>query len=153
MRSYIGIPSPEPIFRALKEFKKNNIHIEITDLIVPLVGDSMGKVKELVKWIEENLGIYTPIHFLKFFPHHKVTDLPPTPIETLEKAFRIAKDMGMQYVYLGNVVDDRNNTYCPNCRTLLIKRGIMEAPKINLKDLNCPDCGETINIRGMNFII
>ncbi|MCK4322666.1 AmmeMemoRadiSam system radical SAM enzyme [candidate division WOR-3 bacterium] len=153
LRSYIGIPSPEPIFRALKEFKKNNIHIEITDLIVPLVGDSMGKVKELVKWIEENLGINTPIHFLKFFPHHKVTDLPPTPIEILEKAYRISKNMGMQYVYLGNVVDDRNNTYCSNCGTLLIEREIMETPKINLKDSNCPDCGETINIRGMNFII
>ncbi len=77
---------------------------------------------------------------------------PPTPTETLEKAFRIAKDMGMQYVYLGNVVDDRNNTYCSNCGTLLIKRGIMETPKINLKDLNCPDCGERINIKGMEWI-
>jgi len=58
----------------------------------------------------------------------------------------------MQYVYLGNVVDDRNNTYCSNCRTLLIKRGIMETPKINLKDLNCPECGERINIRGEKWI-
>ncbi len=151
LRSFIGIPSPEPIFQALKEFKKNNIHIEITDLLIPLVGDSMGKIKELVRWIKENLGEDTPIHFLRFFPHHKVTDLPPTPIETLEKAYKIAKDSGMQYVYLGNVIDSRNNTYCPNCGALLIQRGIMETFKINLEDSDCPECGEKINIRGMEW--
>jgi len=152
LRSFVGIPSPQPIFRALKEFKKNDIHIEITDLLVPLVGDSLGKVKELVSWVNENLGKDTPIHFLRFFPHHKVTDLPPTPIEILEKAYKIAKDLGMQYVYLGNVSDERNNTYCPNCGELLIQRGIMETLEIKLEDSSCPECGEEINIRGEEWI-
>jgi pyruvate formate lyase activating enzyme len=152
LRSFIGIPSSEPIFRALKEFKKNNIHIEITDLIVPIVGDSMGKVKELTLWIKNNLGGDTPIHFLRFFPHHKVTNLPPTPVETLEKAFKIAKEIGMNYVYLGNVFDNRNNTYCPECDELLIKRGIMETLNINLNNSNCPVCRKKINIKGMNWV-
>ncbi len=152
LRSFIGIPSSEPIFRALKEFKKNNIHIEITDLIVPIVGDSMGKVKELTLWIKNNLGGDTPIHFLRFFPHHKVTNLPPTPVETLEKAFKIAKEIGMNYVYLGNIFDDRNNTYCPECNELLIKRGTMETLNISLNNSSCPVCRKKINIKGMNWV-
>lgn len=152
LKSFIGITSSKPIFRALKEFKKNNIHIEITDLIVPMVGDSMGKVKELTLWIKDNLGEDTPIHFLRFFPHHKVADIPPTPLETLEKAFDIAKGLGMNYVYLGNVFNKRNNTYCPECGEILIKRGMMETLNINLKNSNCPACGKKINIKGMNWV-
>ncbi|MEA1913529.1 MAG: AmmeMemoRadiSam system radical SAM enzyme [candidate division WOR-3 bacterium] len=152
LRKFVGVPSPKPIYKALEEFKKNNIHIEITDLIVPGIGDSMEKVMELVNWVKDNLGIETPIHFLRFFPYHKITSLPPTPIETLEQAYKIAKDSGMEYVYLGNVLDSKNNTYCPNCGALLIKRGIMETLQINLKDSQCPECGKEINIKGMEWI-
>ncbi|MCK4225941.1 AmmeMemoRadiSam system radical SAM enzyme [candidate division WOR-3 bacterium] len=152
LRNYIGIPSSEPVYRALKEFKKNNIHIEITNLLVPQVGDSMEKVEKLINWMKENLGVETPVHFLRFFPHHKVLDLPPTPIETLESAYKIARESGMQYVYLGNVPNERNNTYCPNCGVLLIKRGIMETIKIYLQDSICPECGEKINIKGVKWI-
>lgn len=152
LREFSGVPTLKPVYRALEEFKKHNIHIEITDLIVPDLGDSIKMIEKLVDWVKENLGIDTPIHFLRFFPHHKVRDLPPTPIETLEVAYRIAKESGMKYVYLGNVMDERNNTYCPNCGELLIKRGIMETLKYYLKDNRCPECEEQINIMGKEWI-
>lgn len=152
LRKFSSVPFPDPIFRALKEYKRQNVHIEITDLIVPKIGDSMKKVEGLVEWIMDNLGEETPLHFLRFFPAYKVKDLPPTPIETLEKAYQIAKDLGMKYVYLGNVGDSRNNTYCPECGELLIERGGMRMVENKLKDGRCPACGAEINIGGKKWI-
>lgn len=120
--------------------------MEISDLIVPEVGDSMERVEELVKWIINNLGEETPLHFLRFFPAYKVMDLSPTPFETLDKSYRIAKDSGMKYVYLGNVRDDRNNTYCPECGKLLIERRGMNMGHNYIKNGKCPYCGTKINI-------
>ncbi|MEA3254517.1 MAG: AmmeMemoRadiSam system radical SAM enzyme [Candidatus Altiarchaeota archaeon] len=151
LQEFSAVPTPEPIYKALMEYKKQDVHIEITDLIVPRVGDSMEKVKELVEWIKENLGDETPIHFLRFFPTYQVRDIPETPLKTLEKAYDIAKAAGMKYVYLGNVAE-RNNTYCPNCKKLLIKRQGMGTIEYKLKEGKCPYCGEEINIRGVKWI-
>lgn len=152
LRSFSSVPSPEPIYRALIEYKKQGIHIEITDLIVPKIGDSIKRVEELVEWIKKNLGDETPIHFLRFFPHHLVQHLPPTPIETLEKAYDIAKSLGMKYVYLGNVWGEKNNTYCPNCGKLLIERWGMETIDYKIKNGRCPYCGAKINVKGRKWI-
>jgi len=151
MRDFSSVPSTEPIYRALREYKKRGVHLEITDLIVPRVGDSMERVKELVGWIKENLGDETPIHFLRFFPTYRVRDIPETPLKTLEEAYDIAKAAGMKYVYLGNV-SERNNTYCPNCNRLLIKRRWMETIEYKIRDGRCPYCGEEINIGGERWI-
>lgn len=152
LREFSAAPSPDPIFRALKEYRKQDVFIEITDLIVPEIGDSMEKVKELVKWIKENLGDETPIHFLRFFPAYKVKDLPPTPIKTLENAYQIATDLGMKYVYTGNVMNGKNDTYCPECGKLLIERRGMQTTKNKVKDGKCPYCGADINIGGQKWI-
>lgn len=152
LKKYSSVPSPEPIYRALKEYKKQGIHIEITDLLVPEVGDSMDKVKESVEWIKENLGEDTPLHFLRFFPNYKMSDFSPTPKETLEKAYEIAKDKGMKYVYLGNIGNSKNNTYCPECGELLIRRTRFGATKYYIRNGKCPECGEKINIKGINWI-
>ncbi|MEO0293489.1 MAG: AmmeMemoRadiSam system radical SAM enzyme [candidate division WOR-3 bacterium] len=151
MKRYVGVPSIEPIYNALLEFKRNNIHIEITDLILPEVGDSKEDIRKLTIWIRDNLSPETPLHFLRFYPDYKVLDLPFTPIETLNEAYKIAKDEGMRYVYLGNVDDSRLNTYCPECGTLLIERKWMKLISIKLKDSRCPICGTSINIKGIEY--
>ncbi len=79
------------------------VHIEITDLIVPEVGDDLGAAKKLSSWVYDNLGPDTPIHFLRFHPDYKMMNLPSTPVETLEKHHAITKEVGLNYVYLGNV--------------------------------------------------
>ncbi len=152
LKEFSSVPSPDPIFRALKEYKKQGVFVEVTDLIVPKLGDSMERVLELVDWIKENLGDDTPLHFLRFFPAYKVKDLPPTPIETLEEAYQTAKDEGMKYVFLGNVGDRENNTYCSECGELLIERRGVKVVKNIIKDGKCPSCESEIKIGGKKYI-
>jgi pyruvate formate lyase activating enzyme len=147
-RKYISIFSDDPIFETLKVLKKNKVFIEITDLVVPNVGDSIEDAKKLVSWILENLGPEVPIHFLRFHPDFKMLDLPLTPEKTLVKHYKLAKEMGMKYVYIGNMPGhEYENTYCPKCGALLIKRFIFDILEYNITDeLKCPRCGEKINI-------
>lgn len=145
-----AVPSVEPIYEALKELRRDGVHLEITNLVVPKVGDSIEKIKELATWIKENLGKATPLHLLRFHPDYKLTTIPSTPIETLEKAYLAAKNAGLDYAYIGNVPGHpAENTYCPNCNELVIKRYSFEITRWNLtKDMRCPVCGHEIPIKG-----
>jgi pyruvate formate lyase activating enzyme len=149
-KSFSSVPSVEPIYESLKEMKRNDIHIEITNLVVPKIGDSVERVKALASWVAENLGKDIPFHLLRFHPDYKLTTISSTSIETLEKSYAAAKDAGLKYVYIGNVPGHPcENTYCPSCNELLIKRFSFEITKWNLtKDMRCPVCGEEIPIKG-----
>ena len=104
VRQYIGIPNSNSVFESIKQMKeKTKIHIEITNLIVPNVGNSIDAASKLCKFIFDELGPDTPIHFLRFHPDYKMMDFEPTPIETLEKHYDVAKKEGLRYTYLGNV--------------------------------------------------
>ena len=151
VRRYIGIPSAEPIYQSLLETKrKTNIHIEITDLIVPQVGDNLEEAKKLSRWVYDNLGPDTPIHFLRFHPDYKMMDLPWTPVETLEKHYDVARKEGLRYVYIGNVPGHpKENTYCPECGKALIKRYGYDILEYNLDKLSkCNFCGYKTPIVG-----
>lgn len=149
-KAFSSVPSVEPIFECLKEMKRNDIHIEITNLVIPRIGESLQKVMELATWIRNNLGRDTPFHLLRFHPDYQLTTISSTTIETLEKAYVTAKDAGLNYVYIGNVPGHPcGNTYCPSCNELLIKRFSFEITKWNLtRDMCCPVCGQEIPIRG-----
>jgi pyruvate formate lyase activating enzyme len=149
-KTFSAVPSVEPIFQALKEMKRNDIHIEITNLVVPKSGDSIEKVKQLATWIRDALGKDTPFHLLRFHPDYQLTTIPATTIETLEKTYVAAKESGLNYVYIGNVPGHTcENTYCPNCNEMLIKRYSFEITKWNLtRDMRCPVCGHEIPIKG-----
>ena len=151
---FSSVPKVEPIFDTLLAYKKNKVYIEITDLIVPKLGDNLEDVRKLCKWIVENLGDRTPFHLIQFFPTFKITDLPRTPIKTMEKAYEIAKNEGLKYVFLGNVHAHKlENTYCHNCGNLVIERTILGIKKFSLKkDLKCPKCGEKIPIFGEKWV-
>ncbi len=153
-KEFSQVPKVEPIFDALLAYKKNKVYIEITDLLIPKFGDDLEDVKKLCKWIVDNLGDDTPFHIIQFFPTFKMTNLPRTPIETMEKAYEIAKKEGLKYVYLGNVFDHKlENTYCPKCDELVIERTILGVQKFSLKKgLSCPKCGERIPIFGEKWI-
>jgi pyruvate formate lyase activating enzyme len=151
VRKYISIPNAEPIFQSLLEIKnKTKIHIEITDLIVPQVGDNIEAAERLSKWVYDNLGPDTPIHFLRFHPDYMMMDLPVTPVETLEKHYEIAKSAGLRYVYIGNVPGHpAENTYCPGCSKILIRRHGYLILSYNLDDAGrCNFCGYQTPIVG-----
>jgi len=147
-KKYISIISENVIFDTLLELKKNNIFIEITDLIIPNIGDNLDDAKKLIQWIKENLGDETPIHFLGFFPNYKMLNISATKFNILKKHYVLAKKLGMKYVYLGNVNEPNyENTYCPKCNTLLIERNCFNVISINItKNHLCPKCNEKINI-------
>jgi pyruvate formate lyase activating enzyme len=110
------------------------------------VGDNEKKFKELAKWIVDNLGPEVPFHILRFFPSYKMMSFPDTPVQTLEKFAEEAKKIGMKYVYVGNVPGHENeNTYCPNCNTLLIERAGFTSASY-LKNGKCPKCGTKIDV-------
>ena len=150
-RKYIGVPDPKPIFDTLLEIRdKTKIHVEITDLIVPQVGDDLEHAKKLSKFIYDNFGPEMPIHFLRFHPDYKMMEFPPTPVQTLEKHYDIAKKEGLQYVYLGNVPGHKyEHTYCPGCGAIAVGRYGFDITSWNLDESNkCKSCGHKIPIIG-----
>lgn len=151
VRRYIGIPNSDPIFSTLKEIKsKTDIHIEITDLIVPQVGDKLDSARQLCKFVYDELGPDTPIHFLRFHPDYKMMEFESTPVLILEKHYEIAKQVGLNYAYIGNVPGHKlESTYCPECNNLVIQRYGFNIEGWNLDDRNCcKQCGKNIPIVG-----
>jgi pyruvate formate lyase activating enzyme len=151
VRSYIGIPNADPIFQSLLELKRRGkVHVEITDLIVPRVGESLEAAEKLCRFVYDNLGPDTPVHFLRFHPDYKMMDFPWTPVETLERHVAVGQKAGLEYVYIGNVPGHPDeSTYCPGCRAVLIKRYGYEILEYNLDDQNrCRTCGYRTPIVG-----
>src|SRR2546427_2834648 len=151
VRKYINIPNAEPIFQTLLDTRDTKkIHIEITDLIVPQVGDDLNAARKLSKWVYDNLGPDTPIHFLRFHPDYKMMEFPWTPVETLEKHCAVAKEEGLKYVYIGNVSGHPlEHTYCPGCGAIAIKRYGFDITGWYLdKDNKCKKCGYQLAIFG-----
>jgi pyruvate formate lyase activating enzyme len=104
----------------------------------------MKKILEMCKWIVENLGEDVPVHFSRFFPHYKLKNLPPTPFETLRNAWETALNAGLRYAYIGNIRSNAENTYCPNCKRLLIERIGYLVRQNNIVGGKCRYCGTQI---------
>jgi len=133
--------SLEPVLETLKVLKEEGVHIEITNLILSGFNDDENLIIKMCLWIKDNLGPDTPLHFSRAFPMYKLTSLNPTPIETLERARKIALDCGLKYVYIGNVVGNpAENTYCPNCKKLLIERKGYFIVQDNVENGKCKFC-------------
>ena len=151
VRKYITIANADPIFQTLLELRdRTKVHIEITDLIVPEVGDDLGAAKKLSSWVYDNLGPDTPIHFLRFHPDYKMMNLPPTPVKTLEKHYAVAKGVGLNYVYLGNVPGHPlEHTYCAECGKVVVERMGFDITGWHMDNQNrCRYCGNEIPIVG-----
>ncbi|MHC4657661.1 MAG: AmmeMemoRadiSam system radical SAM enzyme [Planctomycetota bacterium] len=135
----------KPVQNALVLAKASGILLEVTNLIIPTLNDKPEQIRQLVRWLKANLGGDTPLHFSAFTPRYKMRHLPPTSLETLEMARNIAVSEGLNYVYIGNVRSkEGENTYCPACKSLLIKRSWYTILQNRLKDGCCPDCGKEI---------
>jgi pyruvate formate lyase activating enzyme len=133
------------VLNTLKILKEKGVHLEITNLIIPGVNDNFEEIERMCKWIEKNLGDDVPLHFSRFYPQYKLANLPPTPVETLERAVNIAKKAGLKFVYIGNVPGHKfENTYCPKCQKILIKRRGYEILENHILNGKCKFCGEKI---------
>jgi pyruvate formate lyase activating enzyme len=119
--------------------------LEITNLIVPERNDARQDIDNMTSWIKEDLGSDVPLHFSRFFPNYQLTDLPATPLETLDAAYDIARSNGLEFVYVGNIPGHRReSTYCPECGTELIHRSGLEVAILELDKGACRKCGQAI---------
>lgn len=150
LRKYVSASGPAPIFDSAVRLKERGVHLEVTNLIVPEVGDDPAALRELAGFVHDRLGPETPLHLLRWHPDHKMMDLPVTPLETLERLHALAKREGLDYVYVGNVWGHRlEHTYCPKCGTLVVRRYGFTIQDWRLDEENaCRSCGHRLPIVG-----
>ena len=137
------------VWRNARFAKEHGLHVEIVYLVVTKATDDENVIRETIERHLKELGPDVPMHFTRYYPAYKYKE-PPTKVEILEKAYKTAKRMGVNYPYIGNVPGHPyENTYCPECGMLLVKRYGYEILKYNItKDKRCPKCGTKINIVG-----
>ena len=138
--------SLEPVLNTLKILKSRRVHTEIVTLIVPGKNDDLQQIRAMCRWIYNELGPDTALHFVRFYPRYKLKGIAPTAITTLEKARQVAIDEGLHFAYLGNVPEHPGgHTYCPHCQKMLIRRIGYRVNVLGLKDGKCQYCGRAIS--------
>jgi pyruvate formate lyase activating enzyme len=137
-----------PIFEAAETaMHRYGCHVEIVTNIIPTVNDDEETLKGIADWIAGKLSVKTPWHVTRFHPYLELSHLPSTPIATLERAMEIGHAAGLEFVYIGNVPGHGGeNTICPNCHRLVIRRDGYQLGKIEVKEGRCMFCGEDLNI-------
>ena len=137
-KKYVG-SGLQPVLDSLKKMKELGIWVEVTTLVTPGINDDYEELREIAHFIATEIGTGTPWHLSRFFPHYKMSNIPPTSVTTLTKAAEIGKEEGLEYVYLGNVGGE-SNTYCPHCGSLLIRRRGYWIRKMNIEFGKCGQC-------------
>ncbi len=129
----------------LETLNKIGIWYEIVVLIVPTLNDGEQEIRKMSMWIKDHLGSEVPVHFSRFYPTYKIKNLPRTPVKSVERARKIAMDVGLKYVYLGNVFGhEGENTYCPNCGRVVVRRIGFKILGQNMEDGKCRFCKYSI---------
>jgi len=136
----------QPVLDSLKILRDEGVWLEIINLVVPTWTDDLDMIKQMCQWLVDNDLYMYPLHFDRFHPMYKLTNLPETPVSTLEKARQIALDAGIKYAYIGNVPGNQGtNTYCPKCKKLLIERKGFSILQNKIVNSQCSYCHETID--------
>jgi pyruvate formate lyase activating enzyme len=133
-----------PVLDTLQYLRhETDVWLELTTLLIPDHNDSDHEIDTMTRWVVENLGPDVPMHFTAFHPDYKMLDVPPTPLETLSRARRIATDNGVRYAFTGNVFDPQGaSTYCHKCGAVLIGRDGYAVTEWNLTGEGaCSKCG------------
>ena len=147
-RKYVGARL-QPVLDTMKLMKRLGIWLEVTTLVIPGINDDEGELKDVVDFVANELGVDTPWHISRFFPAYKMTDVSPTPVETLNRAREIGLEAGLRYVYVGNVPGEAN-TVCHKCGQILIRRlGYRILENHVQPNGRCPNCGMPVAGVGM----
>jgi pyruvate formate lyase activating enzyme len=140
-----------PVLETLQWLKdETNVWFELTNLMIPTLNDDSAETRKLAEWVLEHLGPGVPLHFTAFHPDFKLRDKSKTPPEMLHKARAIAREVGLHYVYEGNIFSDGAHTSCPSCDAMLIRRSWHDVEENNLKNGACPNCALVIPGRWSN---
>lgn len=142
---YMSIKDVSQLYRSLKQLHKQKVFTEITNMIIPQVGDSIDECKALADWISHELGAETPLHLMQFNPIG-IDNLLPTPVSTLETLAEECRRRGLRYVYVHySPSHQEESTFCHNCRELVVERKNLTVKKIKIIDERCPKCGFRLN--------
>ena len=143
-RKYCKTIDVEKVWSACQLARSHNVHIEVTTLIIPGVNDSEATLRSIAGRIATDLGPDVPWHITRYCPAYKFS-APATPVRTLERAWEIGEESGLEFVYMGNVPGDpHDNTYCPACGSVLIRRQGFDILQNNLRAGCCPYCRGSI---------
>ena len=134
-----------PVLESILGLREQGVFIELTTLLIPGANDSEKELTELAEWVASGPGLDTPWHISRFHPTYRLTDRGPTPASSLKTAFRIGREAGLKYIYLGNVPGQGGeDTLCPSCGAGLINRQGFTVLQNNLDNGTCPQCGLTV---------
>jgi pyruvate formate lyase activating enzyme len=140
------LASLAPVLETLAWLAKHGkTWVELTNLVIPGLNDDPAETRRLAEWVARHMGLDVPLHFTAFHPAWKMHDRPRTPPETLTRAREIARDVGLRYVYTGNVVDpDGQTTFCPGCGEPVIERDWHAVRRVRMRGGACAACGARI---------
>jgi len=139
----------EPVLDAMKLIKRLGVWLEVTTLVIPGINDDERELRDTASFVATELGKDTPWHISRFFPAYKMTNVPYTPIKTLQRAKEIGMEEGLCYVYVGNLPDEAN-TVCHQCGQILIRRSGYRILENNIdRDSRCPKCNTPVAGIGM----
>jgi pyruvate formate lyase activating enzyme len=141
---YVGA-GLQPVLDNLKAMKRLGIWLEVTTLVIPGLNDDLDELRDAARFVALELGVDTPWHISRFFPAYKMMDVPPTSLATLQRAREIGLEEGLHHVYVGNIPDDSGqDTFCPECGRLLVRRQGYWIAENNVHAGRCPSCDTSI---------
>jgi pyruvate formate lyase activating enzyme len=148
-RELAKVPHWRQILATARRAKEKwNMHVEVVTNIIPTMNDDEEQLQGIAHWIRDELGELTPWHVTRFYPHHQLMHLSPTPVATLERACDIGRQAGLKFVYTGNVPGhSHENTVCYNCGHLIVERFGYQTTVIGLDGSKCRFCGAELNFR------
>lgn len=134
----------DKVLDGIREYRRRGIWLEITTLLIPGENDDDAQLADMARFIAEELGPETPWHISRFHPCHRMSDYPPTPVASMQRALAAGDKAGLRHIYEGNVPQGRSNTSCPSCGAVVIARDGYRITRTNLKDGDCGSCGRQI---------
>jgi len=144
VKKFCKMVDVDKVWAAAKLARSRGVHIELTTLVIPTVNDSDLILRGIAERLTRDLGPEVPWHVSGYFPAYQF-NAPSTPSQTLERAWQIGKEAGLEFVYTGNVPGDpHENTYRPGCGTLLIRRSGFDVVENKLDAGKCPKCGRPL---------
>jgi pyruvate formate lyase activating enzyme len=148
-RDLAKVPHWREILEVTKRARdKWQMHVEVVTNIVPTMNDDDEQLNGIAKWIRDELGELTPWHVTRFYPHHQLMHLPPTPVSTIEHACEIGKKAGLRFIYAGNVPGHQSeSTVCYSCGKTNVSRYGYQTNVNGLEGSKCKFCGAELNFR------
>jgi pyruvate formate lyase activating enzyme len=138
------------VLLSIEHVKELGLWLEVVTLVVPGFNDSDAELRAIARFLA-SVSPEVPWHVTAFHPDYKMDEAQGhaagTPVETLVRAYDIGKEAGLWFVYAGNLpgqVGGRENTFCPHCGAVAIRRRGFQVLTYDLDNGCCAGCGKRL---------